>query len=93
VSARKYKIRDVVYTIKHVKLKDRGLCSSPKADKPHIKIQKGLKGVEHMEVLIHEILHACLWDLDEEAIDESSIVIAEILNDYFEIKDRGDRGG
>ena len=32
-----------------------------------------------LKVLIDEALHACVWDLDNEAVDERSTEIAEFL--------------
>ncbi len=33
-----------------------------------------------MRVLIHELLHARLWDIDESAIDELGEVLAAVLH-------------
>jgi len=38
-----------------------------------------LVGERRLEVLIHEMLHACYWDLDEEAIDITARDIARVL--------------
>jgi len=38
-----------------------------------------LTGERELEVLIHEMLHACHWDLDEEAITETSEDLARVL--------------
>jgi hypothetical protein len=83
---RKYTIRGVRYTIRPARIKDRGTCDNPKSEKPTIKYNKGLAGAELLEVLIHEVMHACLWDLDEHAIEESSIIISKVISDYFELE-------
>ena len=37
------------------------------------------KGQNLMDVVIHEGLHACFWDIDEEAIDQSAQDITRLL--------------
>lgn len=53
-------------------------------DGPHLKGKKivllpSIKDKEELTILIHEFLHACAWDLDEEAIDEISDSIGSAL--------------
>jgi hypothetical protein len=84
----KHLIRGTQYAIKQVRMKNRGSCDCPKIENPTIKIKKSLGEVEKLEVLIHEILHACFWDMDEQAIDESAVSISEIIIKLFEIKER-----
>jgi hypothetical protein len=88
---RKYNIRGVKYLVKKARIKDRGVCDSPKAEAPTIKYSNTLKGEELLEVLIHEVLHACLWDLDEHAIDESAVIISKVLLDHFKIETKPQR--
>ena len=83
-----YDIRGTKYLIKESRIKDLGQCDSPSKPKPTIRINRKLKGFKRLEVLIHEILHACHWDLDEEAIDETAQVLATILSDYFTIEEK-----
>jgi hypothetical protein len=45
-------------------------CTDPKFTNRLIKIHKILENYEELETLIHEMLHACFWDLDEEVISE-----------------------
>jgi hypothetical protein len=45
-------------------------CTDPKFTNRLIKIHKILENYEELETLIHEMLHACFWDLDEEVITE-----------------------
>ena len=71
----KIKFRGVEYTVIDVKKDalgkdERGFCYSPKNKKPRIFIKKGLRKREDLYVRLHEGLHACLWDLDEEAVVE-----------------------
>lgn len=53
-----------------------GLCSM--ADRT-IRIRKSLRGERQMEVIIHELLHGCHWDLDEQAITETAEDVARVL--------------
>lgn len=56
-----------------------GECSDPNSKSPMIRYFVGLKGMRRLDVLIHEMLHACFWDLDEEGIEESASDIARAL--------------
>ncbi len=47
---------------------DRGYCTDPNDTQRKITIHKCLVDQEELEVLIHEMLHACFWDVDEEVI-------------------------
>jgi len=80
------RVRGKAYILKFVKdlhhenEKVKGVCDKPTKKYPRkIQIDKDLKGEEKLEVICHEILHACFWDLDEEAIDDAGKVLAEIL--------------
>ena len=44
-----------------------------------IVVSPRLKGERKLEVIIHELLHICFWDLDESAIEESASDIARVL--------------
>lgn len=78
----KNKFRGKQYEIEFVKKlpnQDYGLCDKPDKKNPIIKIRSGLLKKELLEVAIHEGLHACFWDLDEEAINESAKSISSLL--------------
>lgn len=49
-------------------------------DLRRIRVHNTLKGVDLMRVLIHELLHARFWDLDESAIDECGEVLSAVLD-------------
>ena len=53
-----------------------GLCD---ANTRIITVRPSLTGERELEVLIHEMLHACHWDLGEEAITETSEDLARVL--------------
>lgn len=44
-----------------------------------IRVRPSLQDAEALEVLIHEAIHACHWDLAEEAVDETARDIAVML--------------
>jgi len=56
-----------------------GMTVSPKVKHKFIKIDNGLAGLHRLNVIIHESLHACIWDMDEEAIDETASSVASLL--------------
>jgi hypothetical protein len=56
-----------------------GLCNPPWFRKPTMTINPFQTDYFLLVTLIHESLHACLWDIDEDAIDESSRSIADLL--------------
>jgi hypothetical protein len=58
-----------------------GTCDHPKTVGKTIQIldNKKISSKRKLEVCIHEVLHAALWDLSEEAVDETSKSIADIL--------------
>jgi hypothetical protein len=53
-----------------------GLCN---ADERKITVQPSLSGERELDVLIHEMLHACHWDLAEESITETASDLARVL--------------
>lgn len=56
-----------------------GTCDAPDTKNKTICITKGLSPDKEMEIIIHESLHACLWDLDEVVIEETASDIAKLL--------------
>jgi len=57
----------------------KGMCDSPSAAGKRIRVLERLSGQDRLETIIHEILHACYWDMDEEAIHHPAADIARIL--------------
>jgi hypothetical protein len=53
-----------------------GLCD---ASNRTITVRPSLCGERELEVMIHEMLHACHWDLGDEAITETSEDLARVL--------------
>lgn len=78
------KFRGKTYRVaieKRLKRPTLGISSAPWKHKRYrrIHVDESQTGKDLLEVLIHEALHACYWDLDEEAIDEAGVDIAQML--------------
>lgn len=58
---------------------DYGVCDPPDAPNKRIRIKKGMSDQDELSTIIHEVLHAAYWDLDEEAIDTTADDLARIL--------------
>jgi hypothetical protein len=56
-----------------------GWCDPPDHPGKEIRICHTLKGEKELDVTIHELLHACFWDMDETAINDSATDIARVL--------------
>jgi hypothetical protein len=56
-----------------------GDCSDPNNPNRTIRYYCGLKGERRLDVLIHEMLHACFWDVSEEGIEQSASDVARSL--------------
>lgn len=54
-------------------------CDAPTDTDKEIRLEQGLRGLNELTTVIHEGLHACLWDLDETAVEESASDIARLL--------------
>lgn len=61
------------------KTKAIGHCDAPDVANRTIKIDQRLKGEERLEVIIHELLHAAGWHIDEEFVDQFGIDAARVL--------------
>lgn len=55
-----------------------GYCESPKDKKKKIVIQLD-NTINSLYAVLHESLHACLWDTDESAITEISRDLSKII--------------
>jgi hypothetical protein len=54
-------------------------CSPPWARGKRIMVWPKLKGFKLMHALVDEAIHACVWDLDNDAVDEISHDISKFL--------------
>lgn len=64
------KMYDLVYVPNSTLPKDDGECDPPTTPGKQIRVAKRCKGLRLLIVLLHEALHAGLWDLDEAAVEE-----------------------
>lgn len=69
------KVWEIVFTPR-VHLGD---CDGPHIANKKIRIAKKLKDEQRLEVIIHELLHAANWHLDEEWVEQAGIDIARVL--------------
>ena len=56
-----------------------GTCDPPNKKNCTIEVWPELDGLNLLRVLIDEGIHACHWDLDNEAVDQTSTCIANFL--------------
>ena len=60
---------------------DLGSCDPPFLPHPKIKILDGQRGINLLCIALHEALHACQWDLSEDAVEEISADLAKFIHD------------
>lgn len=71
-------------------LSARGLCDDPQKTRRQIRIWQGVRGDEElMEVVVHELLHAAGWHIDEAFVDQFAKDAARVLTTlgYARIKE------
>ncbi len=56
-----------------------GLCDPPSWPAKRLYIDPALDEDEFLQTAIHEALHACYWDLDEDAIDDGARDLSKFL--------------
>lgn len=56
-----------------------GTCDAPNTKNKAIHLDSKLSGVDLIKLAIDEGLHACCWDLDNNAVDEISGSISKFL--------------
>lgn len=57
-----------------------GVCDSPTTKNKKILFRNNFRrSRKEMEVFIHEALHACIWDLDEETVYSTAEDISKFL--------------
>lgn len=97
----KVKLRDNTWSVVRTDLGSsiRGQIDPPVYVNKQLKLSTRItKNKEILEVFIHECLHGCFWDIDEQAIEKSAADIANALYrlgariDVDKIKKRKNRG-
>lgn len=79
----KARLRGKVWHVRYVKRMPNtpdGECDAPDIPGKEIRIREGQQGRELVDTVIHEALHACFWDLDDEAVHEAGHDIARLLD-------------
>ena len=64
---------------KRFRLDQAGECEAPHVTGKTISIDPRLADLKLLETLIHEGIHACQWDLAEEAVHSTAADIARLL--------------
>lgn len=83
----RHKIRGKVWDMRYVpNMEMDGWCDSPDTKNKQIRIAKRCKGLRRLIVLLHEALHAGLWDIDEDAIEELAEDAGRLLWKELELK-------
>lgn len=68
------------WKLQRTRLRDRrGDCN---LDRKTIRVCESLIGQELVEVLVHEIVHARVWDLDEQAVEDIGQSVATALANW-----------
>jgi len=79
----RHRFRGVLYRVMESEVAQaRATCDDPQTPMRSIKISPktlAQNNEETLETIIHEALHACFWDLSEEAVDEAAVDIAGLL--------------
>jgi hypothetical protein len=55
------------------------MCEAPGTPDKHIYIRSTLKDEQLLEVLLHELLHAAGWHIDEEFVEKFATDAAAVL--------------
>lgn len=61
-----------------------GSCDPADRKPRFILISEGLTKERELDVFIHEMLHAAVWDLDETAVEQTATDIARALCQFYE---------
>jgi len=70
----------------------RGDVDAPHRQNKQIRIRADLKDEERLEVIIHEITHAAIWDASEETVTEFASDLARILYRHLGYREGNDNG-
>ncbi len=77
---RSHTFRGKRWRVRFQAIKDKiGDIDSPNEPDKLLRLCPKTRGLEQMTAAIHEGLHACFWDIDEESIEPSAEDIAKFL--------------
>lgn len=80
VRSRRVYIGDRQWTIQHVQRLPKDCDGECNWNTRRIRVRSALRGIALMDTLLHELLHARFWDLDEDAVNEFASTAAGILD-------------
>lgn len=58
-----------------------GYCEPPDRKRKRLVVDSRLEGEKRLEIVVHELLHAVFWYLDEDVVDQMAKDIAKVLWD------------
>jgi hypothetical protein len=58
---------------------NRGDCDSPETPGKEVRVSSALRGEERLEVVIHELIHASGWHIDESYAEQFAADVARVL--------------
>lgn len=61
------------------RMADWGQCEPVDRLAKRIRVHRDLTGIDELDTILHELLHAVLWDLSEETVEECGTDIARVL--------------
>lgn len=70
---------------------DWGRCDPPTKRNKAVRINRLAEGRQELYALLHEMMHGCFWDYDEDAIEEASVDISGVLFDLGFRRVEGDQ--
>lgn len=77
---KRLKIIGRVWSLRFVpNLANRGDCDPPQQARKEIRVSSSLRGEERLEVLLHELVHAAGWHLDETFVERFGRDAARVL--------------
>ena len=71
---------DLVFSSKGLDKDQDGFCDAPTKTGKSIRVRPNLESERELDILIHELTHAGLWDLDEEVVTEFATDLARTLH-------------
>lgn len=73
-------VRGLPWSVVRVEMDDYwGLCDDPATESREIWIDPRLSVEHELEIVIHELLHAAFWDIDESVIEQVAKDFARVL--------------
>ena len=75
----------VLFDDKGLESDEMGICENPRGVKnPKVVIKPGMPLKDTMRTALHEAIHACFWDLTEEAVTNAEEDIGRFLDRVYD---------